>query len=305
MQNEILNYCPENNTIIVSNLSDWRGIDILWHASDRIHFGNICTLNMCNISSLNPQAIVMLFMLCKKIKLQSGFKVLLNHLTPQIDGYLRRINFFDYEIATSDGESIDFSKNPLSKNLLELTKVDSLMQINKLGDWFYENFEHWFPDKSQSMYRQLSFEAINELCSNSVEHSSFESNGEGYFVLQKYLDFAGKTNVIMSVGDYGIGVRNHLIRKFPNLSSSHEAHLLSQAISGISGRLRTDGGRGLKSICNLTKDYGGYFVIRSGCGLIFIQNGAVFTETYSYSIPGTQCVFCLRINNPIEDSASK
>jgi len=89
------------------------------------------------------------------------------------------------------------------------------------------------------MYRQLSFEAINELCNNSVEHSRFEGNGEGYFVLQKYLDFSGKANVIMSVGDYGIGVHSHLIRKYPDFSSSDEAHMLSQAISGINGRLRT------------------------------------------------------------------
>ncbi|AIF53543.1 hypothetical protein [Pelosinus sp. UFO1] len=299
MHNKITNYSPENNTIIVTNLSDWREIDILWHASDRIEIGNICTLDMYNISSLNPQAIVMLFMLCKKIKMQSGSEVFLDNLTPQIDGYLRRVNFFDYEVATSKGESIEFSKNPLSKNLLELTKVDSLMQINKLGDWFYDNFEHWFPDKSQSMYRQLSFEAINELCSNSVEHSAFENNGEGYFILQKYFDFAGKTNVIMSVGDCGIGVRNHLIRKYPELSSSDEAHVLFEALSGKSGRLRTGGGRGLKSICNLTRDYGGYFVIRSGYGLVLIQNGTVFSEIYSYPLPGTQCAFCLRINNPM------
>lgn len=296
MQNKISNYSHENNAITVTNLSDWREIDMLWHDSDQAIAGNTCTLDMRNISSLNPQAIIMLFMLCRKIKIQSGSMVFLEHLTPQIDGYLRRINFFDYEVATSRGECMDFSKNPLSKNLLELTKVDSLMQINKLGDWFYDNFEHWFPDKFQSMYRQLSFEAINELCSNSVEHSSFQNNGEGYFILQKYFDFTGKTNVIMSVGDYGIGVHNHLIRKYPDLSSSDEAHVLSQAISGISGRLKTGGGRGLKSICNLTRDYGGYFVIRSGCGLVFIQNGNVFSGMYSYSIPGTQCVFCLRIN---------
>lgn len=295
MQNKTANYNLENNTITVTNLSDWREIDILWHTADHIQAGQFYTLDMSAISSLNPQAIIMLFMLSKKIKIQSGFKVLLNKLTPQIDGYLRRINFFSYELATSKGPSVDFSKNPLSTNLLELTKVDSLMQINKLGDWFYDNFEHWFPDNSQSMYRQLSFEAINELCGNSVEHSKFEGNGEGYFVLQKYLDSAGKNNVIMSVGDYGIGVRNHLIRKYPDLSSSDEAHVLSQAISGISGRLRTGGGRGLKSICNLTRDYGGYFVIRSGCGLVLIQNGAVFMNMYSYSIPGTQCIFCLRV----------
>lgn len=295
--NKIPSYSLENNTITVTNLSDWREIDIIWHTSERIEAGNICTLDMCNISSLNPQAIVMLFMLCRKIKTHSSSEVVLDNLTPQIDGYLRRVNFFNYEVATSKGEFIEFSKNPLSKNLLELTKVDSLMQINKLGGWFYDNFEHWFPDNSQSMYRQLSFEAINELCSNSVEHSAFESNGEGYFILQKYLDFAGKTNVIMSVGDYGIGVRNHLIRKYPELYSSDEAHVLFEALSGKSGRLKTGGGRGLKSICNLTRDYGGYFVIRSGCGLVFIQNGTIFTEMYSYSIPGTQCAFCLRINS--------
>lgn len=284
------------NTIPVNNLSDWREIDVLWHASDLIQAGNICTLDMCNISSLNPQAIVMLFILCRKIKAQSSPEVVLDNLTPQIAGYLRRVNFFDYEVATSKGECIEFSKNPLSKNLLELTKVDSLVQINKLGDWFYDNFEHWFPGKSQSMYRQLSFEAINELCSNSVEHSKLDSNGEGYFVLQKYLGSAGKTNVIMSVGDHGIGVHSHLVRKYPELSSSDEAHMLYEAISGKSGRLRTGGGRGLKSICNLTHDYGGYFVIRSGRGLVFINNGNVQIEMFSYGIPGTQSVFCLRVN---------
>ncbi|SFM23865.1 ATP-binding protein [Pelosinus propionicus] len=296
MHNKTPNYSLGNNTITVTNLSDWREIDILWHTSDRIEAGNICTLDMCNISSLNPQAIVMLFMLCRKIKTHSSSGVVLDNLTPQIDGYLRRVNFFDYEVATSKGNSIEFSKNPLSKNLLELTRVDSLMQINKLGDWFYDNFEHWFPDKLQSMYRQLSFEAINELCSNSVEHSKLEGNGEGYFVLQKYWDFDNKTNVIMSVGDYGIGIRNHLIRKYPEFSLIDEAHILSQAISGISGRLRTGGGRGLKSICNLTRDYGGYLVLRSGCGLVFIRNGNIFTKNYSYPIPGTQCVFCLKVN---------
>lgn len=296
MQNGQDHYTAEDNTITVGNLSDWRKIDSLWKTSAIVNPDDICTFDMHNILYLNPQAIIMLFILCKRIKNKTSYPVFLDNLTPQVYGYLRRINFFEYDLAYSaDEQYMDYGKNPQSTNLIELTKVNSLMQINKLGDWFYSSFEHWFPDQSQSMYRQLSFEAINELISNSVEHSSFDSNGEGYFVLQKYVDSAGKANVIMSVGDYGIGIRNHLLRKFPELKEYDGAAIVSRAISGTSGRLRIGGGRGLKSICNLTQDYGGYFVIRSGYGLVFIQNGNVQTNLLSYSSPGTQCAFCFRV----------
>lgn len=295
--NDQVNYTAEENTLTIANLNDWRKIDSLWKSSDIVAPNNICTFNMRNISYLSPQAIIMLFILCKKIKESTNYPVFLDNLTPQVYGYLRRINFFEYNLAyAADEQYMDYGKNPHSTNLIELTKVNSLLQINKLGDWFYSSFEHWFPDKSQSMYRQLSFEAINELISNSVEHSSFDSNGEGYFMLQKYVDLEYKTNVLMSVGDYGIGVRNHLIRKYPELSSLNETDILFQATSGKSGRIRNVGGRGLRSICNLTKEYGGYFFIRSGNGLAFIQNGIFLTQANSFSIPGTQCAFCLRIN---------
>lgn len=298
MQNGQVHYTAEDNTITIASLSDWRKIDNLWQTTDLIAVDDICTLDMHNISYLNPQAIIMLVILCKKIKEKTSYPVFLDNLTPQVYGYLRRINFFEYEFAyAADEQCMDYGKNPRSINLIELTKVNSLLQINKLGDWFYNSFEHWFPDKSQFMYRQLSFEAINELISNSVEHSSFDGNGEGYFLLQKYVDAEKKTNVLMSVGDNGVGIYNHLIRKYPELSSLHEADILIQATSGRSGRLRNVGGRGLKSICNLTKEYGGYFIIRSGSCLFFIQNGNILTNTLSYHIPGTQCAFCLRISN--------
>jgi hypothetical protein len=290
-----MNCRVKNNLITVANLSDWRKIDSLWKASDSVDKHESCIFDMINISYLNPQAIIMLFLLCKKIKEKTNYPVFLDSLSPQVYGYLRRIDFFKYDFAyAADEQYIDYGKNPQSTNLIELTKVNSLLQINKLGDWFYSSFEHWFPEKSQSMYRQLSFEAINELISNSVEHSSFDCNGEGYFLLQRYVDSEGNVNVLMSVGDYGMGIRTHLIRKYPELSSLAELEILLQAISGKSGRIRDAGGRGLKSICALTKEYGGYFFIRSNYGLIFIQNGNISAEILSYPIPGTQCAFCLR-----------
>ncbi len=287
-------YITLENRIPITSLSDWRTIDPLWQLVEISPALQPCIFDMSNLTSLNPQAVIMLLMLCKKAKEKSCSNVIFDKLSPNVDGYLRRINFYDQDVAVSTGTPIEFNKNPHTRNLLELTKVSSMLQINQLGDWFYENFEHWFPDKSQSIYRQCSFEAINELCGNSVEHSSFEGSGEGYFVLQKYLDFAGKTNVIMSVGDYGIGIRNHMLRKYPDLESLDEAEILKQAISGKSGRLRNVGGRGLKSICNLTKEYGGYFVIRSGRGLLFMQNGSISKFTPFYPICGTQGVFCLK-----------
>lgn len=285
-----------DQTIRVDTLSDWRKIDVLWWQSDSVIPSTKVALDMHSITSLNPQAIIMLYFLCKKIKGKSSFDVLLKDLSPQVAGYLERVNFFDYSVAYHTGESINFDRNPLTKNLIELTAVNSLLQINKLGDWFYSNFEHWFPDASQTMYRQLAFEAINELCSNSVEHSTFDNNGKGYFLLQRYSDSSDKTNIIMSVGDCGIGIRNHLIRKYPEIDTSTDEEALIQAISGKSGRLQKTGGRGLKSICTLTKDYGGYFIIRSGCGLVFIQNGGITSNTYSYPLTGTTSTFCLRIS---------
>jgi len=134
LQNKAANYNLENNTITVTNLNDWREIDLLWQASDHIQTGQICTLDMFNINSLNPQAIVMLFILSQKIKMQSGSNILLDKLAPQINGYLRRIIFFDYELATSKGQ---------------FTRIDQsrlFNAINKLGSWFYDNFKQWFPD---------------------------------------------------------------------------------------------------------------------------------------------------------------
>ncbi len=116
--------------------------------------------------------------------------------------------------------------------LVELTDVDAL--VDKLLQPLVDHFD------DAAVVRDAVLMAISELCQNAVEHGSSPA---GCVVAASRGSVNEMSQVMLGIGDCGVGIPVHIRRSAPQLLV--DEHAIGQALQGgISGTRRSDRGYG-------------------------------------------------------------
>jgi hypothetical protein len=126
-------------------------------------------------------------------------------------------------------------------------------------------------------------EVLSELCSNVLMHA--KSDFGAIAAMQTYRTKSGARYVVISIGDYGVGVRASLAAnpKFQSRLDS-DAQALGLAMQPGASRFDVGGhGGGLPRVLEIARRYGGRVVARSGTGA-FSFNGSTEAKQ-SFEVP--------------------
>jgi hypothetical protein len=275
------------------NLNIWRNkLDSLNRQIKKLGTHDEVQLDIGKNSEIKPQGLVMLALICQliyeRIEKPVGFYNL-KHDTRQ---RLASLGFFDFPFA---GVKTKFSlfniankRNPLIDTKLTLIRRPS--DVSTFNNNINDLICACFPKAS---YLKSISTIIAELCNNSLEHSrGYGIMGECYCAVQKYV-YSGRSSISICIGDIGLGIRQHLKLKYPQLLNS-DVDCIKKVLNGFSGRQDGSGGMGIPFIRDKVNSYRGQFHIRSGRGLVEFgdDNGIRKFESIT-SFPGTQSLIII------------
>jgi len=265
---------------------------IAWQIG-KLRNGEKVILNLSEVTFIEPSGSIFLVILCRQIYNLTNERVELKNINYDLNNYLKRIEFprivENWAFIKTNSWLYNINISTRSKTtVIELTQLKKgdkrdLYTFNKMCR---EIIEKWFGYEQYEEYRERSLTVIREACSNAIEHSE----SDAYVTLQKYS--YPKTKIMISVGDLGIGIKEHL-KRVHGWVGKNDVDFIKQALSGKSGRTDKEGGFGLKTIQGITSKQNGEIRIRSGKGLIIINEG-VKEYIFNHNFPGTQYTIILK-----------
>lgn len=282
-------------TINLPNLNEWKEkMDGICWRINKLRLGDHVTLNMTKIMFIKPQGTIMLLLICNRIWNITGAKVKITKINPAVQSYLERADFFNYSFVYTENKISlwnMFNRNTNSLSIIEITHIKSPNDSANLKRRVQSILETWFPDRISAQYCSRVSTMISEICNNSLEHSKgYTDMGECYFVLQRYTH-AGKPEIVIAIGDIGVGIRHHLKFKY-NWVSDSDVLCIKKILRGLSGRLDGSGGMGIPFIKSTISNYNGTFLIRSGKGYVEVKDH-ISSNEFQNSFPGTQSLIIL------------
>lgn len=274
----------KNIKIIIPNINNVRNIDNLWSCLNFISNEiEEIELNFKEISFLNPMAILSLQLFILQLK-NYGVPIALREMNSKVSSYLERVNFFS--------ETGRYSN---SNKLIELDRLKNPVDVAYLVLKLQTFLSNWIPDDKYETYRAEIKRVVMEICNNSIEHSRLDGNhGECLFILQKYKLGNEKYKVCLAIGDIGVGVRRHIINRYPKWGNLMDKEVIHKIMLGNTGRMTGKGGFGLQKVQEITKKYQGSMFLRSGKGSVSIVNNHLVGLDWSFPIPGTCCYIELK-----------
>lgn len=244
-------------------------------------------LDMDAVSFVQPYGIIGLVLAARLLSKRSGQPVTLHNLRTKIHQYFQRMNIIHVakswlNISGELGE--EWTRNPSTQNLLELTLVRNQDDVLNIVDRTENVFARWLV---VSNLREL-LTSVSELCTNIYEHSQ---DTNGCILIQKYaLESSNQVKVCLVVGDLGVGIRGSLSIRFSQQGLS-PMQFLHKAMEGNTSRLSGRGGLGLRTVEKIAAQNGGYLWIRSENAAILSRGETNRQERPNLaSIPGTQVV---------------
>ena len=273
----------------INGLSD--KIDTLCWRISKLRIGQSVNLILGDIKFLRPSGVIFLLLICIDIYEKTKNVISLNGLDDNVMAYLERVGFFNFNYIKIY-QSLPWWKrlaiNSRSLSVIEITQIDSAGAVADFAERVNEILNVWFPGKHRELYRGNVITVIMELCNNSIDHSSgIEGlNGKCFCMLQKYTH-ANRVEVSLSIGDLGIGIREHL-RKRHGWVATSEAEYIHKALDGLSGRMDDSGGFGLPRIKAITSKNNGLLIVRSGKGAVTLED-TLSQYNFKHSFSGTQC----------------
>jgi len=254
----------------------------------------IVTLNLSRLTFLDPYGMATLCLVAKNLW-QQNFII---YLVPppsssSITYYLERMNFYQSiakwaQLEDKPPPRSEFWKKE-SDILLEMTPIASLKEIvQKIESRVYRILE------SKLGYQENDLMAftrvVSELSSNVLDHSLDEDGG--FVTAQTYQSKMGsrkgKSFVVISVGDLGIGIKKSLSARYP--LPSH-AQAIMNALKREYSRDPTRG-LGLYIVKKIGHEYNGQFHLRSGDARICVKNRRILHYPTPL-FPGTQISIAL------------
>lgn len=284
------------NSIALSGLNDWKyKIDGICWRIEKLSNGNEVTLDIDKISFIKPQGTIMLLLICKAIWDKTSVKVKIDNINPSVHAYLDRVNFFEFPFLFTDNKLSWWSKytrNPSSTSVIEITRISSAIESANYKNKIKNILETWFPDRKNSKYCDEVSTMVSEICNNSLEHSLGTGDiGECYCQLQKFTTKHGAPEIVIAIGDVGVGIRQHL-QNSHNWIQNSDILCIKKILDGLSGRADGSGGMGIPFIKDIVLKTNGTFIIRSGKAVVEISN-SIRPIKFNSSFPGTQSLLIL------------
>lgn len=291
---EICNLNNDNVEISIPDLNGWiEKMDTVYWRVSKLRDGQFVNLNLSNIKFFRPSGVILLLLICIDIFGKTNNTVMLIGLDDNVLAYLERVGFLEYDFIKLDLSLPWWKRFPRisakSLSIIEITQIGSSADVADFAERVNEILNVWYPGKDRELYRGNVNTIIMEICNNSIDHSSeIEGNyGECFCMLQKYTHRNRIVEVSLSIGDLGIGIREHLTKRH-GWSRSSEAEYIQMAIDGLSGRMDDSGGLGLPRIKSITSKNNGVLLVKSGKGAIILDD-EIKLINFNHGFNGTQC----------------
>ena len=282
--------------ITLPDLNNWfKKIDGLCWKLYKLKIGQQVVLDMQKTIFIRPSGAMMVLLLCIEIYNRTGERVRLDNLKADVLAYLERIDLFKFNIVYTDSRlSIWRKMNRGNKSLsvIEITEIKDPSDVNAFRKRSQEIIQRWFSDEDLKSDCDKISTIIFELCNNSLEHSTgTQEMGTCYGILQVYKHQNGP-EITLTIGDLGIGIRNHLKIKHSWVYNS-DAITIKKVLNGLSGRLDGSGGIGLPTVKHRTRELNGNLYIRSGRAVVGLEDELRVAE-FDGSFPGMQSHIVIR-----------
>jgi hypothetical protein len=201
-------YCMFIPNVLASNVQDAEQMYSLIKATP---ISSKYVLDMKIVDFMKPYGVIALISVIRHLHTLSNQAVKIIHLSDQLYLYLERMNFFsvtaewlEYKHFTDE----EWSRNPQTPNLLELTTIAGVTDVENIVIRAEKVFSTWLdiPELGQLL------RVLSELCANVYEHSGDKN---GCILIQKYERHTeGQVVVSLAVGDFGCGIRGSLMNRF-------------------------------------------------------------------------------------------
>lgn len=233
-------------------------------------------------------------MILRRLAVISQQKISIMNIRPDVLKYLERMDFFTIAGSWVESNQLpdeQWSRNPHSPNLLELTVISSQEDVTRVVTRAEQIFCPWL--KTMDLNRLLT--VLSELCANIYQHSGDQY---GCAMIQRYEHgLSESVEISLSVGDIGKGIRGSLSTRFPDIGSD-PLDFLYEAMQGRSARNTGRGGLGLRQVEEIVRKNTGLLWIRSETAAIASTGSTLHQDETSLAyFPGTQ--ISVRLNAPL------
>lgn len=248
--------------------------------------------DMSIVGFIKPYGAIALVIAARLLYDLSGQAVRISNLADNLYLYLKRMDVFDIGarwLQPSISLNEDWSRDPQTPNLLELTAINSPKSIETVVARAETIFTHWL--KIPDLHKLLR--VISELCTNIYDHSR---DSYGCIIIQKYQHLTQNQIAIrLAVGDLGCGIRGSLVERHGEIGESHLDYLRKAISGGWTARNTGRGGLGLRTVEEIATSGGGSLWLRSETSAIFSKGpGKTKGSQELVCISGTQIAveFC-------------
>jgi hypothetical protein len=122
--------------------------------------------------------------------------------------------------------------------IIRPTYLGELTEVDELADRLLQPLIDHFDDVA--VVRDAVLMAISELCQNAVEHGESDA---GCVVAASRREVDGMSQIMLGIGDYGVGIPEHIRRTHPDFAV--DEHAIGQALEeGVSGTRQPHRGNG-------------------------------------------------------------
>lgn len=297
-----------------NSINNWYYADKFLNILSLLNQDCIIIFDLKTLTSLKPSGIIMLINLIEIASKYTKEKILIESINDELLAYLEKIKFFTHfnnkcevnfdKVTSISNNWINSCEIGEANNTymsgIELIHIQDRMELNTLYERLKTILDIWFPDKRYSKFRINILNSIYEACDNSIEHSNLDnSDGECFLMLLKNYGVK-EIEVQIVVGDIGIGIKNHLSKKYGEFSDADSAYIEKALKEYSTGRLDDRGGMGLKDISDIVQECNGKLVIMSSKGIISIGDKILISDN-KFSILGTQIEISLKYNKKYVD----
>jgi anti-sigma regulatory factor (Ser/Thr protein kinase) len=165
------------------------------------------------------------------------------------------------------------------------TRLKELTEVDELADRLLQPLVDHFDDVA--VVRDAVLMAISELCQNAVEHGASDA---GCVVAASRGEVDGMSQIMLGIGDYGIGIPEHIRRTHPDFVV--DEHAIGQALEeGVSGTRQPHRGNGFTWVLRETlasAASSAEMFIRAGQGAFQREIVDARVKDHGWKTPATQ-----------------
>lgn len=218
--------------------------------------GGQCILNLADMTFIEPSGLVALAAICETAA-EAGTPVeIVPPRSSDCSNYLERMGLGEaWESMGIDNPLRSVTRGHV-ESLSELRRFRGEGDLTNVAETIIRLYREAGGEIAEPLYQ-----ALFETAANAVEHSQV---GGGWVALQQ---FPQRGQVAVAIADAGIGLRASLAAPTDAQSIARAAHKHESA------HIEPGRGRGITSVINLTRDYGGYVAYVTGDATGVFTNG--------------------------------